>query len=100
MDDNNDQRGTLRIGEPHPAAQSAARYLVNMDINKRVVLLGSLSSAAIEGNRWAEICHETWDRLIWGKPVSDRYVLGLAWTVLLLEMEKITVPPEPPHDHH
>jgi hypothetical protein len=51
--------------------------------------LESYSSCAIEGNRLAEICAETLDRLIHGQPVSDRYILGLAWN--LRDMEENTI---------
>ena len=77
-------RGTLREGEPHPSAKMALRWIM-----ARQGSLGmaqeALSSCAIEGNRSAEICSETLRRLLNGKPVSDRYLLGLAW--FLLEMD-------------
>lgn len=41
----------------------------------------AFASCAIEGNRTAEICHETMRRLLNGEPVSDRYALGLMWTL-------------------
>jgi len=42
----------------------------------------ALASTALSGNRLAEICMGTIDRLAKGEPVSDRYLLGLAWTIL------------------
>ena len=42
----------------------------------------AFSSCAIEGNRLAEVCSETLRRLLIGEPVSDRYVLGLAWAMV------------------
>jgi len=74
-------RGTLSDKEPHPAANSAMEYISGMDVKDMVKWLESFASCAIEGNRLAEICSETLHRLMQGKPVSDRYVLGLAWTI-------------------
>jgi len=52
----------------------------------------ALASTALSGNRLAETCMGTIDRLAKGEPVSDRYLLGLAWTILKLanhdEMEE------------
>jgi hypothetical protein len=41
----------------------------------------SFSSCAIDGNRFAEVCGETLRRVMSGEPVSDRYILGLAWAI-------------------
>ena len=42
----------------------------------------ALSIAAQTGNRQAQICMGTIRRLTSSQPVSDRYLLGLAWTIL------------------
>ena len=71
--------GTLNLGEPHPAAFSAKTWILKKG---RVDLLSwqeSFASCAIEGDRLSEICGETLHRLLNGEPVSDRYILGLAW---------------------
>jgi hypothetical protein len=39
------------------------------------------ASCAIEGFRSSEVCGETLGRLLDGQPVSDRYLLGLAWVM-------------------
>lgn len=44
-----------------------------------MLLQESLASTALSGNRSAEIMSETLRRLLNGEPVSDRYLLGLAW---------------------
>lgn len=69
---------TLKLGEFHPMAPSALEY-----VNENMTLMDveSLASCAIEGNRAAEICMSTYNRLEKGEPVSDRYVLGLAWMI-------------------
>lgn len=74
-----EDRGILNPGEPHPAAEDAMRYLANLDQQNLATLQAALSSCAIEGNRLAEVCSETLSRLQKGQPVSDRYLLGLAW---------------------
>lgn len=74
-------RGELRLDEPHPAAKHAAAWIGGLGLKKTSMLLESFSSCAIESNRDAEICSETLDRIMKGQPVSDRYVLGLAWYV-------------------
>jgi S-adenosylmethionine:diacylglycerol 3-amino-3-carboxypropyl transferase len=73
--------GELEVGEPHPAADSALHYLAKVGYFNLIMWQESFASCAIEGNRLAEICSETLDRLINGKPVSDRYLLGLAWVI-------------------
>lgn len=74
-------RGEIKDGEYHPAADSAMRYIKQMNFKDLVMWKESFASCAIEGNRLAEICSETLDRLTMGQPVSDRYLLGLAWTM-------------------
>lgn len=74
--------GDLKPGEPHPAAGTAKRYIEqNFSHIELLMWLESFSSCAIEGNRSAEVCASTLRRLLDGSPVSDRYLLGLAWTL-------------------
>jgi len=77
--------GTLRVGEPHPAAQSALEYVATLPFMRQMTLQESFSSCAIEGNRFAEICGETLRRVMRREPVSDRYILGLAWAIRGME---------------
>ena len=79
-------RGTLKLGEYHPSADSAADYIRSLVFTKLHVYQEALASCAIEGNRLAEICFETLDRFLNGKQVSDRYLLGLSW--FLKEMDE------------
>lgn len=74
-------RGTLNVNESHPAASAALVYIRSIDLIELYELLESFSSCAIENNRLGEICGTTLDRILKGKPVSDRYLLGLAWTI-------------------
>lgn len=76
-------RGTLKPTEPHPAALTALAYLQKMPASELMVWQASFASNALEGNRLAEICYETLDRLLNGEPVSDRYLLGLVTTITL-----------------
>lgn len=77
----------LTGAEFHPAARSAYRWLKgymisNMEDYSRTKL--ALSIAAESGNRHAIVCMGTIDRLAKGQPVSDRYLLGLCWTILYI----------------
>jgi len=80
--------GTLDIGEPHPAAKMALGYIKSISLIKLVLYQESFSSLAIEGNRLSEVCSETLNRLLTNQSVSDRYLLGLAWTIRDLEGDK------------
>ena len=76
-----DDRGTLIVGESHPAATEAMAYLREMGLKDLMKWQEAFSSCAIEGNRLGEVCSETLRRLMRNEPVSDRYLLGLAWTI-------------------
>ena len=73
--------GTLKTGEPHPAAYKAQQWIARQSPDSLTMWLESFSSCAIEGNRLAEVCGETLRRLLNGEPVSDRYLLGLYCTI-------------------
>lgn len=74
-------RGTLEEKEIHPSARSAIRWIKSLPLTELVMWQESFSSCAIEGNRLAEVCGETLHRLTHNEPVSDRYLLGLAWAM-------------------
>jgi hypothetical protein len=77
----------LTAEEFHPAARSAYRWLKGFMVTNQADYLTykeALASAALSGNRQAEVCMGTIARLAKGQPVSDRYLLGLAWTILHL----------------
>lgn len=73
----------LNPGEPHPAARMALNWIKTLPIHELMLWQEAFASTAIEsgGNRLATICSGTLDRLLTGKPVSDRYLLGLAWAI-------------------
>lgn len=79
-----DGKGTITEGY-HPSADSAMQYIRSLGILKLSQLQESYASCAIEGNELAEVCLETLNRLQKGEPVSDRYLLGLAWNVKMME---------------
>jgi hypothetical protein len=85
----NTNTGTLKDGEPHPAAHDAKDWIlgyVRLNDPKEVFrLLESFASVGMSGNRLAECCGETLRRLLHEEPVSDRYLLGLAWTMRNME---------------
>lgn len=71
--------------EHHPAANAAYRWLKGFMVSNAKVYAeyrDLLAIAAAAGNRQAQICTGTIKRLQAGQPVSDRYLLGLAWTIL------------------
>lgn len=73
----NEEIGTLAINEFHPAAHSALAYVIKNGFK----YVECFASASLSGNRLAEICSETLRRLLNNETVSDRYLLGLAWTI-------------------
>ena len=74
-------RATLNPTEPHPAAKSALNYIRTIPYTDLVLYQEAFATNAIEGNRLAEVCLGTLNRLLHSEPVSDRYLLGLAWTL-------------------
>ena len=74
------KHGELLPTEFHPAALGAFVYVRE-----------KLNDPLIEesfANRLGIICLETIRRLESDKPVSDRYLLGLAWALMRMEKEK------------
>ncbi len=66
--------------KPHPMAHDAQKYIAdNFTFSELCVFASSFASCAIEGNSFGEVCGETLRRLMENEPVSDRYILGLAW---------------------
>jgi len=80
---NNISSDTLKPGEVHPMAHEANRlvsgYLLIHDV---LILKEAMASCALSGNRTAEICLGTLNRLLNKEPVSDRYLMGLALFLL------------------
>lgn len=86
-----DTPGTLGIGEYHPAADAAMAWVQEYraaDPLRWLQLTEAFASTALSGNRLAEICVETINRLNNAEGVSDRYLLGLAWTLRQMEDKK------------
>jgi len=77
----------IKANEFHPAARQAYRWLKGFMITNTADYSRyrtALEIAAASHNRQAEICMGTINRLKAGQPVSDRYLLGLCWTILSL----------------
>jgi len=85
MATNSEARGTLNLGEPHPGYHFAVKYLQNVGLEKLFLYREVFASCAIENNRNAEICSETLRRYLGAEPISDRYIMGLAWYIYSLE---------------
>lgn len=66
-------KGTLKIGEPHPMACVVGDYIGKWTNSELVTAREAMASCAIEGNRAAEVCGETLDRLRKGGQVIDHY---------------------------
>jgi len=76
------EESTLKTGEIHPSAGSAMSWLHEWqiaDLRRWAVMREAVASTALSGNRLAEICHGTLERLDKNEPISDRYLLGLCW---------------------
>lgn len=72
----------LKSGEVHPTAYSAMAWFKAWKLSdplKFIQVMEALASTALSGNRQAEICLGTINRLEHGQMVSDRYLLGLCW---------------------
>ena len=78
--------GTLKLGEPHPLTQVAYQYIASIPSDRLMDYLANYSSSAMSGNRLGEVCGETLRRLLHNEIISDRYLLGLEWS--LKELEK------------
>lgn len=76
--------GQLILGEVHPSAFAAHEFINSIPKVDLIRYQESLASVALSGNRLADICSETLRRLLNGEPVSDRYLLGLAWQLKYL----------------
>ena len=75
------ERGTLAPNEAHPAAIKAMDWIRAMPVDELMTWQDSFASSALAGNRLGDVCGETLHRLLSGQPVSDRYLLGLAWAM-------------------
>lgn len=72
----------LAPSEPHPSAHQAYLWFHQSVVDnpiRYVQLKESIASTALSGNRLAQVCLGTMNRLEAGEPVSDRYLLGLVW---------------------
>ncbi len=71
----------LKESEVHPGAHIAYRYLMSFGVPKLMSYMEPIASAALSGNRLAEVAQETLRRLLQNEKVSDRYLMGLAWFI-------------------
>lgn len=72
----------IKEGEHHPAADDAMAWFkmwMAKDPIRYMQVREAIASTALSGDRLAQICHGTLERLATGQPVSDRYLLGLCW---------------------
>lgn len=69
----------LKQGEPHPSVLLWFNQHVGHDPVEMFKWTELLATVAIEENKLARVCLATLNRLMKGKPVGDRYLLGLCW---------------------
>lgn len=77
-----DNEDTLQPTEFHPAAKMAMAWFKNWkaeDPIRYIQTCEAIASTALSGNRLAQVCYGTLERLRKGEPVSDRYLLGACW---------------------
>lgn len=86
MNDETSTPGTLGIEEPHPSTPNAYRWILSKSVADLIRWQKSFVSLALENNRLAEVCSETLTRILTGQPVSDRYLLGLAWAMAVPQL--------------
>ena len=85
---NETKAGDLQPGEPHPAAVDAFHWIMGKLKSGEIsapILQESFASVGMSGNRCAEVCGDTLYRILTFQPVSDRYLMGLAWTMKSME---------------
>ena len=81
-------KGTLNLGEFHPSATSAMSFVKRWSCDPDSFFTKeAIASNAMSGSRHCQICFETLTRIDNNEPVSDRYLLGLAW--FLKELEEL-----------
>jgi hypothetical protein len=77
--------GVLEDGENHPSTESASLYIQEHWLTNIHRLASIQNAMASTHNRTSEICQETLKQLMNNETVSDRYLLGLAWTLIQIE---------------
>lgn len=86
-----DEISTLKEGESHPSTHIAKEYVTDfISRNNMFLIMEAMASTALSGNRHAAICHETLQRMVIKEPVSDRYLMGLAWYFYAFDKQKIS----------
>ena len=80
-------KGVLGKDEPHPCALHAFEYLRSIPEKELLAWQESLARCATPGNRTAEVCLDTLRRFLESRPLTDRYLLGLAWMIRNNEKE-------------
>ena len=72
----------IKPGEHHPAADHALAWFKEYQMLHPIdwlMMKESIASTALAGNRLAQICFGTINRIDNDLPISDRYLLGLCW---------------------
>lgn len=82
--------GTIAADSYHPIADDAMRWFKQNALTEEYARSKmAILMAAEDGNRTAQICAATIERLAKGAPVSDRYLLGLCWFLMELQNKEL-----------
>jgi hypothetical protein len=79
----------LKKNEAHPACATAVKFLFAIPLGKLKELQSIMEANALNGNRLAKICSWSLSRFLDGKKMTDRDILGLAWTLSIMLNEQI-----------
>jgi len=74
-----DLESGVKHGADHPSAHLAVDWLKSVPIAMIRAMRLRLAAEALDRHEVSRVCLSTLDRLLTGREVSDRYVLGLAW---------------------
>jgi hypothetical protein len=80
---------TLEKGEWHPISGRVLDYINSFNIDELLILKNSINKIKHESgcsDKVTDVCMGTLDRIINGEPVSDLYLLGLAWFLMEIVM--------------
>lgn len=82
-----EEKGELNRKEPHPAAYNALEFLRSISHEDLILIRDGFISCEHD-SPLAKICLLTLDRLSRQESISDKYLLGLAFTITNLSIIK------------
>ena len=79
----------LNSDEPHPAYITALNFLNSIPIGEFPKIKEFMEKNSKDGVKIGEVCVWAIDRFMTGKPLTDRHILGLAWTIIAMIHEEL-----------